>query len=150
MHLMVLTVVRRLGADSTGWIGRQKSIRVTEAVRLNCAECMGWQLAEIDRCVDKLCPLWPWRTAPTGRHRRFRTHRRHGRHRHHADDVHRTAARDGIAHARVPAVCGTSTGPLRHGHSRRGGGLQHRRAQHRVPIEVAVHRMFRFRSVPPE
>ena len=41
------------------------NLRAIEAIRLNCAECMGWHLAEIDRCVDKLCPLWPWRGRTT-------------------------------------------------------------------------------------
>jgi hypothetical protein len=41
------------------------NLRAIEAILLKCAECMGWQLAEIDRCVDKLCPLWPWRGRTT-------------------------------------------------------------------------------------
>jgi hypothetical protein len=26
-----------------------------------CAECMGWQVAEVFRCTDRGCPLYPYR-----------------------------------------------------------------------------------------
>ncbi len=26
-----------------------------------CAECVGWQVAEVFRCTDRACPLYPYR-----------------------------------------------------------------------------------------
>lgn len=42
--------------------GREIALRIspTEAIRLMCAECLGWEIAPKD-CTSPLCPLFPFR-----------------------------------------------------------------------------------------
>jgi len=42
---------------------RTKEISLTpiKAIRCQCIECMGFQLAEIPKCTAPLCPLFPFR-----------------------------------------------------------------------------------------
>jgi len=32
------------------------------AIRYFCAECMGWNVAEVRECTDPKCWLYPWRS----------------------------------------------------------------------------------------
>ena len=44
--------------------GRTKNVDMTRktAIFLFCQECVGWEQGEVDRCTDKLCPLYPFRS----------------------------------------------------------------------------------------
>ena len=48
----------------TDWGGTKKvSIARGTAIHYFCSECMGFQIAEVKNCTDKLCPLFPFRGA---------------------------------------------------------------------------------------
>lgn len=40
-----------------------KRVRLTraQAIRTNCIECMGFQVAEVNKCTNERCALWPFR-----------------------------------------------------------------------------------------
>lgn len=38
--------------------------RPRAAIRLFCLECLGGSFADVDRCSDVACPLWPFRRGP--------------------------------------------------------------------------------------
>lgn len=33
-----------------------------KAIRAKCYDCVCGQVQEINKCIDKSCPLWAWRT----------------------------------------------------------------------------------------
>jgi hypothetical protein len=39
----------------------RSKITRAQAIRLQCIECMGFQVGLIKDCPDKGCPLWPYR-----------------------------------------------------------------------------------------
>jgi hypothetical protein len=43
--------------------GKEIEVQTTppRAIKLFCFECMGHQAAEVPRCTDTLCPLYPYR-----------------------------------------------------------------------------------------
>ena len=42
------------------------------AIRYFCAECMGWNVAEVRECTDPKCWLYPWRNGtPEARKPKF-------------------------------------------------------------------------------
>jgi len=51
--------------------GKTKEVTLTpiKAIRCQCFECMGFQVAEIPKCTSPLCPLFPFRmgNAHTGK-----------------------------------------------------------------------------------
>ena len=40
---------------------RGQKVTRASAIRLRCLECCGNQRAEVRRCPDRQCPLWPFR-----------------------------------------------------------------------------------------
>jgi hypothetical protein len=41
-----------------------KTVKLTrgKAIKFFCQECMGWDAKEVDKCTDKKCALYPFRT----------------------------------------------------------------------------------------
>lgn len=44
--------------------GVTKTVVLTplRAIRSFCLECLVWSSPEVEKCVDKLCSLYPWRS----------------------------------------------------------------------------------------
>ncbi len=47
------------------------------AIREACIECMNYAVHEVNRCLDRACPLWEWRRGPGGPERSDLPLRRH-------------------------------------------------------------------------
>lgn len=47
--------------------GGTKTVNLTRASAIYtfCYECMGWNHYEVEKCTDKLCPLYPFRNRGT-------------------------------------------------------------------------------------
>lgn len=51
---------RKMGSDDMQAIGLERVSR-GDAIRAKCIDCMGGNSAEVRRCGDKACALWPFR-----------------------------------------------------------------------------------------
>jgi hypothetical protein len=55
--------IRAKGFNKT----RSVSLTPIKAIRCQCVECVGFQVAEIPKCTAPLCPLFPFRTGSAHR-----------------------------------------------------------------------------------
>lgn len=60
--------VKRTTAEKMPKKSNRASITRAKAIRLQCIECMNYQIGLVNACTDEQCPLWPFRTGKGQQH----------------------------------------------------------------------------------